>query len=167
MIVDSFRFLPRSFRPLYEGRGAFPGEEHPVWTSVANRLAGMRIALLTSAGMHLKSEPSFDLDTERTRPDWGDPSWRAIPADVAPDGCAVSHLHINDEDVRADPEICLPVHGLKQLAADGVIGGPVDHHVAVMGYQDHALRDWRDHTAPAIVAHLRDQQADGIVLAPA
>jgi hypothetical protein len=25
MKVDSFRFLPRTFRPLYEGRGPFPG----------------------------------------------------------------------------------------------------------------------------------------------
>jgi D-proline reductase (dithiol) PrdB len=117
--------------------------------------------------MHLRSEPAFDVDTERERPEWGDPSWRAIPADVTPDDCAVSHLHINDEDVLADPEICLPADGLQQLAAEGMVGAPVEQHVSVMGYQDRGLRDWRDHTAPAIFAHLRDQNADGIVLAPA
>ena|SRR5438093_4410606 len=31
MIVDSYRFLPRSLRPYYEGRGPFRGEEEPLW----------------------------------------------------------------------------------------------------------------------------------------
>jgi hypothetical protein len=36
-----------------------------------------------------------------------------------------------------------------------------------MGYQDRSLEDWRRTTAPAIVEHLRAQQADALVLAPA
>ena len=161
MIVDSYRFLPRSFRPLYEGRGPFPGEEDPVWAPFAKRLAGARIALLTSAGMHLRSDPGFDLDGERARPDWGDPGWRLIPAGAQPGDLAVSHLHINDEDLLADPEIALPMRGLAELAQ------PVGAHVAVMGYQDRELKDWRERTAPEIVAHLRGQEADGLILAPA
>ena len=167
MIVDSYRFLPRSFRPLYEGRGPFPGDEHAVWTPFGRRLAESRIALLTSAGIHLHSDAAFDLDAERERPEWGDPSWRVIPASfTAPDiGCA--HLHINTDDVLADPEIALPVRALQELVDEGVIGGAVERHVGVMGYQDRALSDWHDHTAPAIIAHLQAQQADGLVLAPA
>ena len=167
MIVDSYRFLPRSFRPLYEGRGAFTGEEHPVWTPFGKRLADARVALLTSAGVHLKSDVPFDLETERARPEWGDPSWRVIPADCRPADLAVSHLHIIDEDVVADPEIALPVRALHELVDDGVVGGCVEQHVALMGYQDRALRDWRDTTAHAIASHLRGQRADGVVLAPA
>ena len=167
MIVDSYRFLPRSFRPLYEGRGAFPGEEQPVWTPFVKRLAESRIALLTSAGLHLRSDPAFDLDTERVRPEWGDPSWRVIPAGAEPEDCAMAHLHINEEDVLADPDICLPARRLRELVAEGVVGSSADAHLAVMGYQDRTLRDWHDKTAPEIASHLRDQQADGIVLAPA
>jgi len=37
MNVDSFRFLPRSFRPYYEGRGPFTGEEEPVWAPLEKR----------------------------------------------------------------------------------------------------------------------------------
>jgi D-proline reductase (dithiol) PrdB len=167
VIVDSYRFLPRTFRPLYEGRGPFPGEEAAVWAPFGKRLAESRIALLTSAGMHLKSQPAFDLEAERERPEWGDPSWRVIPAGVNPDECSISHLHINDEDALADPEICLPARALRTLIAEGLVGSSVEGHVAVMGYQDRALRDWREETAPAIISHLREQQADGIVLAPA
>ncbi len=38
MKVDSYRFLPRSFRSFYEGRGPFAGEEEPVWAPFEKRL---------------------------------------------------------------------------------------------------------------------------------
>ncbi|HXI94973.1 MAG TPA: glycine/sarcosine/betaine reductase selenoprotein B family protein [Candidatus Acidoferrum sp.] len=166
MVVDSFKFLPRSFRPLYEGRGPFPGEEHAVWAPFEKRLAESRIALLTSAGMYVKgAQPSFDLEREQTHPEWGDPSWRAI-ADSATAGLAVAHLHINDADLVADPEIALPRQLLGKLASEGRIGGAVNEHVSVMGYQERALHDWQTRTAPELVAHLREQGADGLILAP-
>ena len=168
MIVDSFKFLPRTFRPIYEGRGAFPGEEEPVWTPFAKRLAESRIALLTSAGMYLKqSQPSFDLEREQAHPEWGDPGWRAIPASATAADIGVAHLHINDEDLLADPEIALPAHLLSDLAGEGVIGGATANHLSVMGFQERNLHDWRDTTAPELIAHLRDQGADGLILAPA
>ena len=133
-----------------------------MWTPFPKRLADARIALLSSAGIHLKAkQQAFDLAGERERPEWGDPSWRAIPAGTPPDEIAVSHLHINDEDLLADPEIALPMRGLAELAST------VGSHVAVMGYQDRNLTDWRQTTAPQIVRHLREQEADGLALAPA
>jgi hypothetical protein len=167
VVVDSFKFLPRSFRPLYEGRGPFAGEAAPVWAPFQKRLAESRIALLTSAGIFLKrSQPSFDLEREQTHPEWGDPSWRAIPAATKAAAIGVAHLHINDEDVLADPEIALPIRLLEHLASERVIGGAVAEHVSVMGYQDRTLRDWRSSTAPQLVAHLQGQGADGLILAP-
>jgi D-proline reductase (dithiol) PrdB len=168
MVVDSFKFLPRSFRPLYEGRGPFPGEEEPIWAPFAKRLAQSRIALLTSAGMHLKqSQAAFDLEHEQRHPDWGDPTWRAIPASASAADIGIAHLHINDEDLLADPEIALPMHLLGRLASEGVIGGSAAEHLSVMGFQDRRLADWQHKTAPELAAHLRDQVADGLILAPA
>ena len=168
MVVDSYRFLPRSFRPLYEGRGPFPGEEAPVWAPFSKRLAEGRIALLTSAGLYLKaSQPSFDLEREQSHPEWGDPTWRSIPSTASVEDIAVAHLHINEDDPLADPEIALPMHSLGELAREGVVGDAVANHIAVMGYQDRALSDWHTTTAPAIVSHLREQGADALVLAPA
>jgi D-proline reductase (dithiol) PrdB len=169
VIVDSFKFLPRSFRPLYEGRGPFPREDAPVWAPFEKRLGESRIALLTSAGIYLKhSQPAFDLEREKTQPEWGDPSWRAIPASTQAAGIAVAHLHINDEDLLADPEIALPKRLLEQLASEGegVVGEAVAEHVSVMGYQDRSLEGWRSTTASQLVAHLQGQGADGLILAP-
>lgn len=168
MLVDSYKYLPRSFRPLYEGRGPHPGEEGPVWAPLEKRLSESRIALLSSAGIYLKaSQPSFDLEHEQTHPDWGDPTWRSIPATTRRAEHAVAHLHVNDEDILSDPEIALPMRLLEQLVGERVVGGAVGNHVTVMGFQDRGLTDWHQKTAPEITAHLREQGADALVLAPA
>jgi hypothetical protein len=166
VVVDSYRFLPRSFRPLYEGRGPHPGEEEAVWAPFAPRLAGARIALLSSAGFYVdREQPPFDLDAERARPEWGDPGWRPIPA--GPKNLRVAHLHINDADLVADPEVALPIGALQSLVADGVVGSAASEHFSVMGFQERDLADWRSSTAPAIVDRLKRDHVDGIVLAPA
>lgn len=168
MIVDSYRYLPRSFRPLYEGRGPFPGEDAIVWAPFEKNLAEARIALLSSAGLYIKGrQRSFDLEREQANPEWGDPSWRSIPADVNAADIAAAHLHINDEDILADPEIALPMRLLAELAAEGEVGAATADHLSVMGYQDRSLDGWQNETAPALVAKLRDLQADGLILAPA
>ncbi len=167
MVVDSFKFLPRSFRPFYEGRGPFPGEDAPVWAAFEKRLGESRIAVLTSAGIYMKhTQPPFDLEREQTHPDWGDPSWRAIAASTHAADIGVAHLHINDADLLADPEIALPMRLLDRLASEGVIGSTVAEHVSVMGYQDRTLQGWQSKTAPEVVAHLARQGADGLILAP-
>jgi hypothetical protein len=166
--VDSYRFLPRSFRPYYEGRGPFAGEEQAVWAPFEKRLQESRIALLTSAGLFVKgTQPSFDTERERGNPEWGDPTWRSIPARARPADLAVAHLHINDDDVLVDPEIALPARLLEQLATERVIGNATPEHFSVMGYQERNLEVWRDSTAPELIARLRDQAADGLILAPA
>lgn len=168
MIVDSYRFLPRSFRPFYEGRGPFRGEEGPVWTAFEGRLGAAKIALLSSAGLYLADDQlPFDAERERAHPDWGDPSWRPIAAGRGAGDIGAMHLHINTADVVADPEIALPSRMLAQLAEEGVVGSAADRHYAVMGYQERSLAGWRENAAPEMIADLREQGADGLILAPA
>ena len=165
MVVDSYKFLPRSFRPHYEGRGAFPGEDGEVWARFAKRLSDSKIALLSSAGLFVDGEQQpFDTEREREHPEWGDPTWRPIEG-TAPLG--VAHLHINTADIETDPEIALPRGMLAQLAAEGVVGAAAEHHFAVMGYQHRRLTEWRERTAPEIASALRGERVDGLILAPA
>lgn len=165
MRVDSFRFLPRSFRPLYEHVAAPEGE--PAWTPFEPRLAGATIALLTSAGLHLRgAQPEFDLDRERREPAWGDPSWRRVPAGARSGELGMCHLHVNPADVLADHNVALPIDRLAELAAAGVVGAVAAEHVSVMGYQERSLEGWRSRTLPEVVDMLRGEAADGVVLAP-
>src|SRR5439155_25309444 len=101
------------------------------------------------------------------RAECGDPAWRVIPSSAKTGAFAVAHLRINDEDLLADPEIARPVGMLRRLVEEGVVGAAAERQVGVMGYQDGRLKEWRETTAPAIVGHLREQEADGLILAPA
>lgn len=167
MLVDSYRFLPRSFLPLYQGARPLPGEEDPVWAPFTKRLAEARIALLTSAGLYLEGEQEpFDSERERREPFWGDPTHRILPADLTGHRVGMSHLHVNPEDVLADPAVALPLVVLDQLVAEGRVGAVTPSHYSVMGFQAPGLEVWRRETAPAIVGRLREEGADGVVLAP-
>ena len=167
MLVDSYRFLPRSFVPMYADAQPLDDEREPVWAEFGPRLAEARVALITSAGLHLKDvQPAFDGDRERKEPTWGDPTHRVLPSDVTTEAIGMMHLHVNNADVLADHNIALPTDVLFQLVDDGVVGSAAAHHYSVMGYQEAGLDVWRRDTAPAIIAQLREDGADGVVLAP-
>lgn len=165
MRVDSFRFLPRSFRPMYEHAVAPEGE--PAWAPFEPRLADARISLLTSAGLYVEGEqPPFDVERERREPTWGDPTWRRIPADLPAGALGMTHLHVNPADTLADRNVSLPLDRLAELAAEGVVGGAAPGHVSVMGYQGPSLEAWRTRALPEITGMLRAEGADGVILAP-
>jgi D-proline reductase (dithiol) PrdB len=167
VLVDSYRFLPRSFLPLYDNAVPLDDEREPVWAPFERRLADASIALLTSAGLSIEGEQEpFDLDGERRQPAWGDPSHRVLPHALGGRRLVMSHLHVNNADILADHNVALPVDVLDTLVAEGRVGAAAPNHVSVMGYQEAGLHEWRQRTAPAIVELLRDQQTHGVVLAP-
>jgi D-proline reductase (dithiol) PrdB len=137
-----------------------------VWAPFEKRLAQAQIALLTSAGLYLDDQEPFDGEREKGEPTWGDPTHRVLPASLDGAGLGMMHLHVNHEDVLADPEIALPLAGLATLVGEGDVGSVAPAHVSVMGYQQAGLDVWRHETAPAIVDLLRDQGTDGLILAP-
>ncbi len=119
---------------------------------------------LSTAGLYdPASQESFDLDRERREPRWGDPTHRMIEHHGGP--LAMAHLHVDNTDVVADPDIALPRRSLDRLVASGMVGAAAAQHASVMGYHGD-LAVWRERTAPAIVARCRELDADGVVLAP-
>ncbi len=166
MAVDSFKFLPRSFRAEYEVVTDPPGND--VWTSPSKPASASTFALLTSAGLHLKDghEP-FDLDGERENPMWGDPSYRVIPRRVTQDDLTASHLHINTRDLELDFNVSLPIEPFRRLESEGAIGRLADEHYSFMGYQHRDLVDWREFHGPQLAAHLEESGVDVLLLAPA
>jgi D-proline reductase (dithiol) PrdB len=165
--VDSFRFLPRSFAPLYANATPLDDERDPVWTPFETRLADARIGMISSAGLHVHgTQEPFDAEREKQEPTWGDPTWRMIPSTVQTGDCGMTHLHVNPADILEDHNVALPTEVLDELISDGVVRAQTPHHAAVMGYQEAGLDVWRRETAPAIAAQMRDEGADGVVLAP-
>ncbi|MFQ5553793.1 MAG: glycine/sarcosine/betaine reductase selenoprotein B family protein [Acidimicrobiia bacterium] len=166
MTVDSYRYLPRSFVPLYE---AVPElDEPPVWTGLPVELTKARVALLSSAGMFLPAEQQgFDVERERREPTWGDPTYRAIPSDVRQDEIDAVHLHINTDVLRADSNVALPLRPFARLAEQGRIGSLSHEHFSLMGFQEEGAEVWRTEVGPEIAARCHEAEIHALVLAPA
>lgn len=167
MQVDSYAFLPRSFRAMYSEPPRLDGETEPVWSPFEKRLAESTIALLSSAGLFVHADqPPFDVEREKAEPQWGDPTWRAIPRATPEGALGMTHLHVNDADTLVDNDVSLPLRTLDTLVADGIVGASAPTHYSVMGYQQAGLEVWRSTTVGEIVARLRDEHVDALVLAP-
>ena len=167
MHADSYAYLPRSFRAMYEEPPRLDGEDETVWAEVATRLQDSTVALLSSAGLYVEAtQAPFDLDGERANPVWGDPTWRAIPRDTPQGALGMAHLHVNNADTLSDHDVSLPLRTLDALVADGVVGASAPTHYSVMGYQEAGLAAWRSKTATEIVERLRDEHVDAVCLAP-
>ncbi len=166
MTVDSYKFLPRSFRAGYESAGFFA--ERPVWTPLTVPVTAAKIALLSSAGIYLKeSQQPFDIEREKREPTWGDPTYRVIPRDVQQQDVAATHLHLNTRDIEEDINVALPIRAFAELEKRGDIGSLADEHYAFMGFQQSGANEWRTHYGPEVARRLKETGVSALVLAPA
>lgn len=166
MTVDSYKYLPRSMRVMYEGTPAI--DEPHVWAPLPKPLHRCTVALMTSAGIYLKDQqPPFDTEREEREPTWGDPSYRVIPSGVKQEQIACSHLHISHDDLLEDVDVVLPIRTFSALAAEGRIGALADEHYSFMGYQERRLQDWRNVQGPELAKRLKEREVDVLLLAPA
>jgi len=165
MPVDSFKFLPKSFRAMFENVDV--EVDGPVWAPLGKSLAESTVAVLSSAGVFVEGQASFDVEREKREPNWGDPSWRAIPRDVPQAQVEAAHLHINTDHVKQDIGVAFGFEALASLESDGSIGRLAQENYSVMGFQENGCEVWRNQTGPEIAQRLRDAEVDALLLAPA
>lgn len=115
-------------------------------------------ALITTAGVHLKTQPIFDVEA-------GDTSLRYIPADVSKDELMISHTHFDRTDADKDINCVFPLTRLKELVAEGLIGGVAPTHYGLMGYIPNT-EPLVDETIPLILKRLKDEAVDAVILNP-
>lgn len=169
MPVDSFRFLPRLIATFYQITERKP--EYPIpWTPLPRPVRECKFGLVTSAGLYCKAtHPPFDVAREQDEPTWGDPSYRAIPADIAQNALTVSHLHLNYADIEQDVNIVLPLHRFQELARAGKIGGVAAEHYSFMGFQGFPADTtaWAEIYGPEVAARFKQEKVDCVLLTPA
>lgn len=133
------------------------------WTPLTRPLAGRRLGLVTTGGVHLKTQPPFDMEN----PD-GDPTFREIPADAGRGELTITHDYYDHRGADADLNVVFPHERLGELAAEGRTGGVADAHLSFMGHVDGALLlRLIEETAPEAARRLREAGADAALLAPA
>ncbi|WP_298825509.1 glycine/sarcosine/betaine reductase selenoprotein B family protein [uncultured Planococcus sp.] len=93
-----------------------------------NPLSKCKVALVSTAGVHLKSDKPFDVDNPA-----GDPSFRIIPSDITEQELTVTHIYFDTKFAKTDPSIVFPLHQLKEAAADGKIGRVSEINVGLNG----------------------------------
>lgn len=127
----------------------------PVWTPVKGELKNMTIALASAAGVHLKTEPRFNLA--------GDSSFRMVPGDVKPEELMVSHGGYDNGDVNKDINCMFPITRLQELAAEGFIKAVAPEHFGFMGGGGDQTK-FHDETGPEIARRLKAEGVDAVIM---
>ena len=165
--VDSWRFTGGFLRKILSGNIPDPPTHPPIpWTPVAKPLSAAKVALVTTAGISMRGEEPFDMDGERRRPTWGDPSWRRLAVTATCEEIEVNHLHIDTGYIERDLNVALPVDRLRELVAAGEVGSIADTHYSIMGYQGASSAALESESAPQIAESMVSEEVDFALLAP-
>lgn len=116
------------------------------------------IALVTTAGALLKTQEVFNVVD-------GDPSVRFIPSTSVEEDLMISHEHFDRSDADQDINCVFPLTRLKELEAEGVIGGVANTHYGLMGYIPDTV-PLIEETIPKIVQQLIKEKVDAVILNP-
>ena len=171
--VDSYRFLDHLTRRLVkawikiearEGLALEKPREIP-WTPPSKPLTESTVALVSSAGLALKTDRPFDQEGERRNPWWGDPSYRILPLTATGNDVRLYHMHVDPRLAEEDLNTFFPLQRLLELGEAGEIGCPAANHYSFMGYvlQPQVLLQ---ESVPAMIQHMRQDGVDVVVLVP-
>jgi D-proline reductase (dithiol) PrdB len=165
--VDGFRFLPpglkawvNSFIPEEEYQGYIP------WTPMAKPLNQTTIALVTSAGVSLKTDPPFDMEREKREATWSDPSYRVIPRGTTEKDIEVNHLHINTNHIKQDINVILPLARMAEFEKEKIIGRLAPTSYSFYGFQWKST-DYLKEAIEPISMRMKIERVEAVLMTPA
>lgn len=126
-----------------------------VWTPVEKELKEMKVALITAAGVHLKTDKRFNLS--------GDTSFREIPGDAESAKLMVSHGGYDNSDVNKDINCMFPIDRMKELASEAYIREFSNVNFGFMGGGGD-VSALKGKTGPEIAKKLKEEKVDAVVL---
>ncbi|PRO66564.1 hypothetical protein C6I21_04260 [Alkalicoccus urumqiensis] len=117
-----------------------------------------RISFLTTAGVHLKEDPPFDVDAG----DWG---VRRIPAGSRTEDLMVTHTHYDTEAAEEDVNTVFPISVLQKLENEGAVGSLAPTLFGMMGYIPRTDKLMNE-SIPDILSVLKEEKVDILLLSP-
>lgn len=154
--------MPRLETLTEEARQAILGlnclEEPGVPWTLPPPLSSARLALVTTAGLHLRSDSNFVS---------GEASFRAIPNDVSASELIQTQASANFDRaaIQQDLNVVFPLDRFKELLRNGQIGSLARTHYSLNG----ALTKWDklvNETAPDLARRLRSDGVQIVFLTP-
>jgi D-proline reductase (dithiol) PrdB len=119
-------------------------------------LAQRRVAIVSSAALIRRGDTPFP---------FGSAECRLLPASTPPNEILISHVSINFDRTgfQRDLNVVYPIDRLREMAAEGVIGGVAEIHFTVMGSTDPS---GMTEAADQIARQLGQERIDAVLLSP-
>jgi D-proline reductase (dithiol) PrdB len=92
------------------------------FTPYEKDLASAIVTIAAATGVYAPGQEPFPLE------DPGDATYRVIPGDIDTSTLRIVHGHYDHSEADTDPNIVFPLATLRELAAEGFIGGVNDVH---------------------------------------
>jgi D-proline reductase (dithiol) PrdB len=165
--VDGYRFLPpglkawvKTFIPDEDFKGHIP------WTPMKKPLSQTTLALVTSAGISLKTDPPFDMEREKREAIWGDRSYRAVPRGTTEKDIEVNHLHIRTNYIKQDINVILPLARMAEFEQEKIIGRLAPTSYSFYGFQWQNT-DFLKEAIEPISKKMRHEGVEAVLMTPA
>jgi D-proline reductase (dithiol) PrdB len=115
-----------------------------------------RVAIVTTSGVHARSDRPFDI---------GSADYRVIPGDTPAGGLLMSHVSVNFDrsGFQEDINVVFPIDRLRELKGEGVIGSISDFHYSFMGAAPIRALEPK---ARELAALLKKDRVDAVLLTP-
>jgi len=132
------------------------------WTPLRRPLSQARVALVTTAGLHLRGDTPFVSDHKTP-----DQSYRRLPSATPTSEIVQSHTSIGFDrtGIQRDLNVTYPVDRLREMVERGAIGSLAESFYSFMG----ALRTWdilEGDTGPQVAGLLKQDGVDVVLLTP-
>ncbi|MBI5327392.1 MAG: hypothetical protein HZB80_03725 [Deltaproteobacteria bacterium] len=132
------------------------------WTPATKPVKNCKVAIVTTAGVHLKTQKPFDMQDPN-----GDPTYREIPADAPKKQLIITHDYYDHKDADKDINIVFPIDRLKELKDTGEIGDIASLNFGFMGHIDGShIYTLINVTAQEAALKLKIQDVDAVILTP-
>jgi len=165
--VDGFRFLPPGLKAwinTFIPEGDF--KKNIPWTPMKKPVSQTMIALVTSAGISLKTDPPFDMEREKREAIWGDRSYRAIPRGTNEKDIEVNHLHINTTYIKQDINVILPLARMAEFEQEKIIGHLAPTSYSFYGFQWQST-DFLNEAIEPISKRMKLEGVEAVLMTPA
>ena len=119
-------------------------------------LGRRRVAIVTTSGLHVHGDRPFGI---------GSADYRVIPGNTPARDLTMSHVSVNFDrsGFQEDVNVVFPLDRLRELEADGAIGGVSEFHYSFMGAAPIRALEPK---ARELAALLKQDRADAVLLTP-
>ena len=129
---------------------------------VRKPLSEARLALISSCGVHARSDRPLDV----CHP-FGDFRFRRVPSRLRHQDLIIHQLKYPHDDADVDINVIFPIERLQELTSEGVLGGLTENFFSFIGYNMDPGRFERTVTRDIAEAVVVEEGADAALLVPA